>query len=138
MEINLHRLSGLPCQYLLKIQRGTKNTFFDKAYELDEMPSDRNIPGESMNITKNEEIPKVEWKYTKQRARNIIIFRECMKHRLLYSAKVLSDKENNHYEEIIQRIVYSCGSFVIPTGHYLENVIFIPGKLIFRKDISSQ
>jgi len=81
------------------------------------MPSDGNRPGESINIIKNEEIPKAKWKYTYQRDRKIIICRKCIKPRLLCSAKVLSDKGHNYYEEIIENIVYSCGIFVIPPGH---------------------
>ena len=59
---------------------------FDEAYEINEMPSDRDRPGASVNIVDKEQLPRArEWKYTKQRDRKIIFCRECAKPRLVYA-----------------------------------------------------
>ena len=65
---------------------------FEEAVKIDEMPTDRDRPGASANIEERNNIPRPEWKYTKQRARKIIFCKECAKPRLLHALKALDDR----------------------------------------------
>ena len=56
----------------------------------------------------------------------------------VYALLALNDQQNNDYDHVMESIVYSCGSFIIPSGHYLDKVLFISGNVNCQTPISSQ
>ena len=64
--------------------------------------------------------------------------KECAKPRLVYALQALDDKQNTDYEYVMESVVYSCGSFIVPPGHYLERVVFISDNMNCQTPVSSQ
>ena len=140
MNINdFQKVKWLPMPTLnLQSPSEEKYKTFEEAIKLDNLPTDKDRPGMTAKPVKDSNVPVANFKCTQQKARKIICCKECKKPRLVYKDKVFSDQDHVSFENIMEEVSYSCGSWLLPPGHPLVNLIFISTNITCKSPISSQ
>lgn len=69
-------------------------------------------------------LPKAPFKMEINRARRVVICRECNKGRILFSTQKLTPDQQDFLDDFISNNSFVCGSFLIPEDHPYNKVVY--------------
>ena len=134
-------LKWLPMPTLSLASRGIGQKYkqFQEAHAINEIPTDRDRPYGKESIENKEQLPPLAgFKCVAGYARQAVWCKECGKPRLLYSQKVINDKDHSELQRSLENFVYSCGGPILQEDHFLANKVFVQPRVTCNTNISSQ